>query len=31
VPNLQRVGGERVATPPRWRERLRFSWPGGGN
>ncbi|MFM8433747.1 MAG: hypothetical protein ACKOBP_00165 [Planctomycetia bacterium] len=30
APNLQRVGVERAATPPRWRERLRFSWPGGG-
>lgn len=28
--NLQPVGVGRSAAPPRWRDRLRFSWSGGG-
>lgn len=29
--SLQPVGVERAATPSRWRDRVRFSWPGGSN
>ena len=31
VPSMQPVGVQRSATPLRWADRLRFSWPGSSN